>query len=143
MQARAGVIGGAIGGIIKLIIDYLTYAVGISSVDSIGDFSQVLFRIKQMNVAICIVYLIAAGAAGWFISSLISDSKRFVTWGIVFGILFWALMNVILIASTIVTPTWSMGVGSFISDLISHIIWGLSVTFTIQFFNKKKEKAKS
>lgn len=141
MQARAGVIGGVIGGIIKLIIDQLTFTAGISSVDSVGEFSQFLFGIRQMNVAICIVYLIATGLAGWFIASLISDSKRYVTWGIVSGVLFWVLMNFVIIASTKVTPTWSMGVGSFIINLISHIILGLSITFTIQSFNKKKTQS--
>ncbi len=39
MQARAGIIGGTIGAIIKLIIDQLTSASGISSVDTIGEVS--------------------------------------------------------------------------------------------------------
>lgn len=141
MQARAGVIGGVIGGIIKLIIDQLSYAIGISSVDSVGEFSLFLFGIRQMNVAICIVYLIATGLAGWFISSLISDSKKYVSWGIVSGILFWILMNFVILASSKVTPTWSVGAGGFVINLISHIIWGLSITFTMHCFNKKKAKS--
>ena len=141
MQARAGVIGGVIGGIIKLIIDQLSYAIGISSVDSVGEFSLILFGIRQMNVAICIVYLIATGLAGWLVSSLISDSKKYVSWGIVSGILLWILMNFVILASAKVTPTWSVGAGSFIINLISHIIWGLSITFTMHCFNKNKSKS--
>lgn len=141
MQARAGVIGGVIGGIIKLIIDQLTYAVGISSVDTVREFSQFLFGIRQMNVAICIVYLIATGLAGWFISSLISDSKKYVSWGIASGVLFWVFMNFVILASAKVTPTWSMGAGGFIINLISHIILGLSITITIKCFNKKKAES--
>lgn len=141
MQARAGVIGGVIGGIIKLIIDYSTYAIGISTLDPVGAFSQVLFGFEQMNLAICIVYLTASGFAGWLISSLIFESKKYVTWGIVSGVLSWALMNIGVIASTKVATTWSMGVGSFISDLFTHIIWGLSITLTIRCFNKKKAQS--
>ncbi len=138
MQARAGVIGGVIGGIIKLIIDQLTFAIGISAVDTVGEFSQFLFGIRQMNVAICIVYLIATGLVGWFVASLIADSERYITWGIVSGILFWVLMNFVILASNKVTPTWSVGAGGFIINLISHIILGLTITLIIQSFKKKK-----
>lgn len=133
MQVRAGLIGGTIGGIIKLILDQLTYTIGISTMDSVGDFSRVLFGTKQANWATWVVYLIVAGLVGLLISSLIPVKNKgsYILSGIIIGVVAWILMNIVLIASGVVIPTWSMGVGSLLIDLITHIIFGLSVTFTI------------
>lgn len=132
MRARAGIIGGVIGGIIKLILDQLTFAIGISSVDTVGEFSRLLFGGTQAGLAMWIVYLIITGLVGWLISSLIPEKNidAYATLGIVAGVILWAAMNLIFTASGVVIPTWSMGVGSFIVNLITHIVLGVSITYT-------------
>ncbi len=96
-----------------------------------------------MNLAIYIVYIIVAGVAGWLISSLIFDFKTslYVILGIAAGIVSWALMNTVLIASAKVSPTWSMGAGGFITDLITHIIFGLSIAFAVQICKKRVQQS--
>ncbi len=131
MQARAGIIGGVIGGIIKLILDQLTFAIGISSVNTAGEFSLLLFRSTRSNFAIWIVYLLVTGLIGWLLASLIPDVKSYMTVGIAVGVILWILMNFIFMASGIVSPTWSMGIGGFIVNLITHAVLGISITYAI------------
>jgi hypothetical protein len=137
MQARAGIIGGVIGGIIKLILDQLTFVIGISSVNTAVEFSRLLFRSTQANFAIWIVYLLVTGLVGWLVASLILDVKSYLTVGAAVGVILWVLMNFIFMASGIVTPTWSMGVGSFIVNLITHAVLGVSITYAVWRYTKR------
>lgn len=133
MRTRAGIIGGVIGGIIKLALDQLTFAVGISSVDTVGQLSRLLFGSTKISLVMWIVYLIATGLAGWLVSWLIpagSINSYFVS-GIVVGAVLWTAMNLIFTAIGTVTPTWAMGAGSFIVNLITHIVLGISITYTM------------
>lgn len=139
MQARAGIVGGVIGGIIKLVLDQLTFAIGISSVDTVGEFSRLLFGGAQAGLAMWIVYLIATGLVGWLVSSLIYDINSYAISGILIGTIFWALMNIIFTASGVVTPTWSMGAGSFIVNLITHAVLGISITYTMWKYKARAE----
>jgi len=47
-------------------------------------------------------------------------------------------MNVIFAAANIATPTWAMGIGSFITNLVTHIVLGISITYTMWRFNSQR-----
>lgn len=76
--------GGVIGGLIKLLLDQITYAIGISTVDTVGMFSRMFFGSTQANYAMWIIYLLASGLVGWLVSRLIPvrNLDSFVTSGI-------------------------------------------------------------
>jgi len=140
MQARAGIIGGVIGGFIMLIIDQLTFAVGISTIDTIGELSRLLFGGTRASLLMWIAYLIVAGLVGWLVSVIIPVRRMdsyFVS-GIVVGVVLWAGMNLIFTAIGI-TPTWSVGIGSFVINLISHVVFGISITYTMLKYRARAE----
>ncbi|MPN62226.1 hypothetical protein SDC9_209973 [bioreactor metagenome] len=87
-----------------------------------------------------IIYLIATGLVGWLISGIIParriDSYFFS--GIVVGVILWAAMNLIFTAIG-VTPTWAMGAGSFIVNLITHAVLGISITYTMVRYKSRAE----
>lgn len=142
MQARAGIIGGVVGGFIMQIIDQLTFAVGISTIDTIGEFSRLLFGGTQASLLMWILFLIVTGLVGWLVSLIIpvrSMDSYFVT-GIVVGVVLWASMNLIFTVIGI-TPTWSVGVGSFVINLISHVVLGISITYTLLKYKARAENA--
>lgn len=141
MQSRLGIIGGAIGGIIMLLVDQISYSIGISSVDTIGEFSRIfkLFGGSKSIISSWILYITITGLIGWLVASILADAKKhsFVIYGAIIGVLLWLAMNIIFTDSQIGMPTWSMGVGSFIISLISHIVLGLSITYPIMRFGIK------
>lgn len=147
MLARRGIIGGAIGGILMLLIDQSTYAIGISKVDTIGVFSKI-FKVyggSDSIISSCILFVTITGMIGWFVSSILADLKHysFVFVGIVIGGLLWVAMNIIFWDSKIDMPPWSMGVGSLIINLISHLVLGLSITFSIAKFKTRVRNNKN
>jgi len=49
--------------------------------------------------------------------------------GLLVGVVLWAGMNVVLQLSGLALPTWSTGAGGFVVDLVTHLVWGLSITY--------------
>ncbi|SMC44048.1 hypothetical protein [Sporomusa malonica] len=126
----AGLIGGVIGGVAKLVLDQLTFASGISSVDTIGTVSNLLS--VQSGIG-WFIYAIATGFAGWLAARLISQEHLvyYFSSGSILGIVLWVLMNIFFIVSGVATPTWLMGTGSFVINLISHLVLGIVIAYTI------------
>ncbi|HWR43478.1 hypothetical protein [Sporomusa sp.] len=126
----AVLIGGVIGGAVKLVVDQLAFASGISSVDTIGTVSNLLFVQSGMG---WFIYVIVTGFAGWLAARLISQEYlvSYFSSGLILGIVLWALMNIFFIVSGIATPTWSMGIGSFVINLFSHLVLGIVIVYTI------------
>lgn len=134
-RGTAGFVGGVIGGIIKLVIDQITLAINISAVDTIGTFS----RLFSMPSVLCwFVYIIATGLLGLVIVKIIPRSyeNNFFTAGVILGTVVWGLMNIIFAVSGVVNPTWSMGLGSFVFNLISHMVLGVTIFY---FSNRAQE----
>lgn len=138
-SSSAGFIGGVIGGFIKLVLDQITYSAGISTVDTVGMYSKMLFGSTQANFLMWIIYLVATGLVGWLVSRLIpvGNLDSYVVSGIIVGAVLWALMNTIYAATGLAIPTWSMGAGSFIINLITHIILGISITYAMMRYKEK------
>lgn len=127
-----GFIGGVIGGLIKLTLDQISYATGISAVDTAGTFSGILFQGTQY-LEVWIIYLFVTGLAGGLASILIpvKNLNSYITIGIIVGVILWAGMNIIFVITGFAAPTWAMGVGSFIVNLITHIVLGITITYTM------------
>lgn len=144
MYARAGLIGGTIGGVLMLIIDQVTYALGISDVDTIGEFSKIfkLFSVSKSIISSCILYVAITSLIGLLVASIFADIKKhsFIISGTIIGVLLWLAMNIIFQDSQIGMPSWSMGVGSFIINLISHIVLGLAIMYPIEQLKQKEKK---
>lgn len=113
---------------------------GISTVDTIGEFSRLLFGGTQASLLMWIVYLIATGLVGWLVSVIIPvrNMDSYFVLGIVAGVVLWAGMNLIFTAIGI-TPTWSVGVGSFVINLISHAVLGISITYALLKYKARAE----
>lgn len=135
----SGILGGIIGGLVKLGLDQITYTIGISTVDTVGTFSGIFFGGPQY-FAVWIIYLIGSGLIGWLAALLIPAkySKSYITTGIIVGIIIWGGMNVIFAAADIATPTWAMGIGSFITNLVTHIVLGIIITYTVWAYGSRK-----
>lgn len=76
----------------------------------------------------------------WLVSVIIPVRRMdsyFVS-GIVVGVVLWAGMNLIFTAIGI-TPTWSVGVGSFIINLISHVAFEISITYALLKYKARSE----
>ncbi|HWR42812.1 hypothetical protein [Sporomusa sp.] len=121
----AGLLGGIIGGVIKLVIDQTAFASNISKVDTVATFS--LFAPGWFT------YIIATGLVGWLVARLISQEYvvSYFSSGIILGAILWGVMNVFFIITGVATPTWSMGIGSFIVNLVSHLVLGVVIVYTV------------
>ncbi|SHJ92488.1 hypothetical protein SAMN02745163_02838 [Clostridium cavendishii DSM 21758] len=136
-KSTAAFIGGLIGGFIKLLIDQVTFGAHTSNVDTVGTFSGFLFG-RGTDVLTWIVYIIGVGVISLIISLLVSTEfiKNYFYSGLIIGVTWWGVMNIIFSISGITTPTWSMGIGSFIINLISHLVLGIVLTQTISTLHK-------
>lgn len=130
----AGFVGGLIGGVIKIVADQVLYATGVSPVNTAGAFSRLFSGAWSfLTLSIFILYVLGAAVLG-FIISLIFISKvtfNYFSSGIIVGVILWAIVNIIFYISGTVTPTWSIGSGGIISDLITYSILGISITYFI------------
>ena len=137
-KGTAAFIGGLVGGFIKLLIDQVTLGGYTSSVDTVGTFSYLLFG-RSAYVLTWIVYILAVGIISWIISFFISTEFiiNYFSSGLIIGITWWAVMNIAFTISGIATPTWSMGIGSFIISLLSHLALGIAFTQTTSALYKR------
>ncbi len=126
----AGFVGGVIGGLAMLILDQLTFAINISNVNSIGIMSRFLGR---NYVAGWIIGLLITGAVGWLVAKLLPEkySREYITPGLILGVVLWLAMNIVFVISGTITPTWAMGASSFIVNLITHLLLGVIITYTL------------
>lgn len=133
-RGLAGFTGGVIGGLIKLLIDQIGFAINISTADTAGTVSQVLYGVVDKPPIISwSIYILGTGIVGWIISRIISKeyTANYFSSGIITGVSLWIIMNIIFAFSGILIPTWSMGVGTFIVNLFSHIVLGLVIMYTV------------
>lgn len=132
-----GFLAGAIGGLIKLVLDQITFAGRISTVDTVGMFSQILFPAagtpQAKSTLVWIIYMLVTGAVGWLVSQLVPRQfmKSYLSTGLLLGVILWGAMNLFFAASGMATPTWSMGAGSLIVNLITHLVLGLVITYSL------------
>lgn len=139
MHTRAGIIGGVAGGLIMMILDQLALAMRISSVNTMGELSLLFFGSMQMNPIVWLIRILATGLVGWLVSKLMPkrNTDSYIASGILAGMIIWAAMNVMFTISGVITPTWSYGAGSFIVNLITHVVLGISITYTIWRYKVK------
>jgi hypothetical protein len=144
LTMKRGTVGfgaGVVAGLIKLLIDQITYATNISNVNTAGTVSQILYGTEDKLPLISWgIYIVLTGLVGFILLKIISKetANNFIFTGIITGVVIWAAMNFIFMATRISNTTWSMGVGSLVMNLISHIVFGIVV---IYFISKSKEVA--
>ena len=112
-RGMAGFVGGVVGGLIMLVINF-----GETGTNSVSSW---------------IMHILITGFVGLIISKIISKkfTINFVYSGIITGIVLWLLMNVVFMFSRTRTPTWSMGLGTFLVSFFSYIVLGVVITYTI------------
>ncbi|MCM0647272.1 hypothetical protein NBE98_02645 [Clostridium swellfunianum] len=133
-RGLSGLVGGFSGGVIKIIIDQLLFTSGISPVNTVGSYSRLFLGAEGSSTILgWIIYIIATSFSGWIISLILYNKSIFnyFTSGIIVGVSFWIIMNVIFSISGTVIPTWSLGGPSIISDLITHSFLGVIITYFI------------
>jgi len=137
-SSLSGFVGGVIGGLIKLILDQISYAAGISAVDTVGTFSGILFGGAQY-FQVWIMYIFVTGLAGWLVSVIITEKNLnlYIVIGTIVGVTLWAGMNIIFYITGFATPTWAMGAGSFIVNLVTHAILGIIITSTMWVYKSR------
>jgi len=130
----AGFLGGVIGGFVKLVLDQATFAINLSNVDTISTLSRFLFPAGGVNyTAGWIIYMLGTGVVGWIVSKLFSKEfpREYFSSGLLLGVILWGVMNTVFAITGVIIPTWAMGVGSFIVNLITHLVLGLAITYTL------------
>lgn len=132
-RGTAGFLGGVLAGFIKLVIEQTLLAFNISSSTVPGTISNILFGASGKYAFFSwTIYILITGLVGWILSKIISkESANFFYSGAISGIVLWSLMNVVFMLSGTITPTWSMGLGTFIVTFFSHIVLGIVITYTI------------
>lgn len=78
-------------------------------------------------------YLVATGIVGWIVSKLIPKEyvASYFSSGLILGVVLWGAMNILFAVSGMATPTWSMGIGSFTVNLVSHLILGVTIVYAL------------
>ena len=139
-----GLLAGVTGGVVKLALDQLTFAAGISAVNEVGIFSRILFPVAATTpVLTWIVYLVGTAAIGWLVARLL-DKPYLVSYlpsGLLLGATLWVAMNIIFIALGI-TPTWAMGVSSLVVNLVTHLVLGLIITYALYKYGLKEPETR-
>lgn len=133
-KGTAGFSGGVVGGLIKLFIDQIAFAINVSSVNTSGTISQMFYGGEyKLPLISWGIYILATGIVGLILSQIVSReyAANFISSGVVIGIVLWGIMNIIFAATGITTPTWSMGVGSLLVNLLSHIVLGLVIVYVV------------
>ncbi|MTI83186.1 MAG: hypothetical protein FH756_04620 [Firmicutes bacterium] len=103
-----GLLAGVIGGAVKLALDQVPFASGISVANEIGVFSRILFPAAgAAPVLTWIIYLVGTGIIGWLVARLLNKPYMvsYLPSGLLLGAFLWAAMNIFFIALGI-TPTW-------------------------------------
>ena len=134
LRGIAGFIGGVIGGLIKLLIDQIGFTINISTADTVGTVSQVLYGgAEKLPFISWSIYILIAGLVGWIISKIVPKeyTAKFFSSGVITGVILWIIMNTIFAFSKSIIPTWLMGFGTFIVNLLSHIILGIVIMYTV------------
>lgn len=130
----AGFLGGVIGGFIKLVLDQATFAINLSSVDTISTLSWFLFPAGGVNyTAGWIIYILATGVAGWIVSNLFSKEfpREYFSSGLLLGVILWGVMNTVFAITGVTTPTWALGVSSLVVNMITHLVLGVAITYIL------------
>lgn len=133
-RSWVGFLAGVVGGVIKLVLDQVTFAGRISAVDTVGMFSQILTPVvgaQANSTVVWLGYLLITGLVGWLVSQLLPKQylASYLSSGLLLGVILWGLMNLFFVATELVTPTWSMGVGSLVVNLATHLVLGVVITY--------------
>jgi hypothetical protein len=134
---------GVVGGLIKLLIDQITFAINISNVNTSGAISQIFYGTEgKLPLISWGIYIVITGIAGAIITKIISRkaAANFLFSGVITGVVLWIIMNVIFMVTGIITPTWSLGISSFIVNLLSHIVLGIVVIYAISKTKVERDK---
>lgn len=137
-KTTAGFVGGLIGGTIKLIIDQVLFVSGASPVNAPSMFSNLFLGTgNSLTLFGSIIYILGAAAVGWIISLVFNNKLifKYFSSGLIIGASLWVIMNIVFTASGIAAPTWSMGGAGIISDLITHFILGIIISYYISKSN--------
>jgi len=135
-----GLLAGVTGGAVKLALDQLTFAAGISAVNEVGIFSRILFPATGATpVLTWIIYLVGTAVIGWLVARLLDKPYlgSYLPSGLLLGAILWAAMNIIFITLGI-TPTWAMGVSSLVVNLVTHLILGVIITYPLYKYSLKE-----
>lgn len=142
-RGAVGFISGVVGGLIKLLLDQLALAVGISKVNTVAGFASI-FSTQGSPWGIWLVYVILSGLVGWAVARLVSRQfiESYLTAGIIIGAVIWVAMNIVFVITNVTVPTWSMGLSSLITNLVTHCVLGIVVTYSLLRYGLEDEPGK-
>lgn len=128
-RSTAGFVGGLVGGLIRLALAHIAFAVGISSGNTVDWLSRLFGTISGLWS--WVIFGLAAGVIGLLVSLVVPKDypSSYLTAGLLVGVVLWAGMNVVLQLSGLALPTWSTGANSFVVDLVTHLVWGISIMY--------------
>jgi len=117
--------------LIRLALAQIAFASRISSGNTVDWFSR-LFGTTG-GLWSWVVFGLAAGVIGLLVSLVVPKDypSSYLRAGLLVGAVLWAGMNVVLGLSRLALPTWSMGAGSLVVDLVTHLVWGVSITYSL------------
>lgn len=133
-RGTAGFLGGIAGGLIKLALDQAALAANISSVDTIGVLSRLMFPAARISQpAGWVLFLLAAGAAGWLVAKMLAVRfpRSYLFSGIFIGTVLWGLMGAALLATGTTAPNRELGLSSLVVNLFTSLVLGVIFTYTL------------
>lgn len=142
MNASAvGFWGGAAGGLIKLLLDQATFALNISAINVIGEFGK--FWGTTSTYLVWLIYIVLTGIVGFLVGQFIPRDllKSYLSSGLILGGGLWLLMNIFLQFSSVVKPTWAMGTGGLVVNLLTHLILGVIITYSVAMLPQEQVEA--
>lgn len=129
-----GLIGGVIGGLVKLGLDQLAFVTNIATINPVGWVSRILAPTTlDQAVWAWVLYAVATGLIGWLVAVLLPREyvDSYLASGIVLGAVLWTAMNLVLLSTRAAAPTWSLGTANLLVNLLTHMVLGIIIIYSL------------
>lgn len=127
----AGFLGGLIGGFVRLGSERIAFASNLTNVNMIRIMDRLIPGITPGLG--WVIHGLMAGLVGLVVALIVPKyyPKSYWTAGIVIGLILWGAMNLLFIVFGITTPSWALGFGSLIIDLVTHWALGIIIAYAL------------
>lgn len=129
----AGFLGGFIGGLVRMSLEMLAFASGISRMNMMKSMGRLLFPTGTIAPGLnWLIHALAAGLVGLLIAALVPRNYPNFFWstGVVIGSIAFGAMN-LLLAAVGITPAWALGIGSLLTNIFTHLVLGWIITYAL------------